>query len=240
MWKKITLIQSTIIILLILLIVWHNNQLVNYNDIFLIIPQRRLLMSKNINNIKSGDIIYTAGSSLPTIQGFLIPYFYKHIAIVIKINNKLYIADTSLDKSIGRIGSNLIKRRRGVDIYPLDYKLKNSLGSAFISRLNKPLTNEQNYNLIQTLTNHCNDLYPNVFQLYITGMLNLSIKNIIYCHTLIYNCLVNTNLTKQKKMTLRQLGDFITTLPNRELNDGYKYENVMQLIYDYECNDEPF
>lgn len=239
MWQYLALLLSVTISLLIIAIIWHIRNLVTVKEIYTVIPLKRYLLSNEYKNLKAGDIIYTR-SSIAAYQELIIPYIYKHIAIIVEFDNKLYVAETSGKGIIGRSGIKLIKRKGGVDIYPLRDRLKNAIGPVFLSKLNKPLTMEQNDKLQDTVIYHFGEQYPSLIKLYMIFILKMPIKTTMYCHTFVWQCLINMVLVNPEKKTANQIGKFITSIYDYQLNDGYSYEYPKQLIYDFECNEELF
>lgn len=239
MWHYLALLLAVVIGLLIIAIIWHVRNLVTVKEIYSMIPLKRYLLSQEFKNIKAGDIIYTR-SSIAAFQELIIPYIYKHVAIIVEFNGKLYIAETSGKGIIGRSKNKLIKRKGGVDIYPIKERLKNAIGPVFLSKLNKPLTEKKNDKLQDTTIDHLGEPYPNLISLYMLFILRFSIKTTMYCHTFVYTCLVNMGLISSEKRSATEIGKIITTIYEHQLNDGYLYEQPRQLIYDYDCKEELF
>lgn len=238
MWQHLALLISVTIGILILAIIWHVRNLVTDKDVYSVIPMKRVLYSKEKDNFKPGDIIYMR-SSIATVQEVVIPYVYKHIAIVVEFNNVLYCAESSNKTVLGRSGKSIIKRIPGVDVYPLHERLKNVIGPIYISRLNKPLTMEKNEKMQDTVMKHLGEPYPSIVYLYIIFTLGIPVKSNLYCHTLVCECLYNMGLISEK-IKGRKLGKFVTSIYNYELNEGYRYTYPKQLIYDYEGNEDDF
>lgn len=239
MWQYLALLISTIIGLLVLAIIWHIRNLVNTKEIYSTIPLKRYLLSKEYNNIKAGDILYTR-SSIAAFQELIIPYIYKHVAIVVEFGGKLYVAETSGNGIIARSKNKLIKKRGGVDIYPLKDRIKNAVGPVFISRINKQLTEDKIDNLQDTVIDHFGEPYPPLIYLYALFILRLPIKTTMYCHTFVYTCLINMKLITPQKRSATKIGKLITSIAKYQLNDGYYYEYPRQLIYDFNCDEELF
>lgn len=232
MWRYLALLISTIIGILILAIIWHVKHLVTDKEIYSVVPLQRCLYSKEYKHLKAGDIIYMR-SSISSMQEIIIPYVYKHIAIIVEIDNKLYIAESSNKKIIGKSNDKLISRKRGVNIYPLQERLMNVLGVMFIVRLNKSLSNDKQDILIDTILEHIGKPYPHLIQLYMVFILNIPIKIPMYCHIFVYTCLRNMGIVPYFS-TADEIGLYITSIYNYELNDGYKYHYPKQLVYDIE------
>ena len=239
MWIYLATLISILTILLVIAMIWHIKNLVLAKELYSIIPLKRYLVSKEFKNIKSGDIIYTR-SSIASFQELVIPYIYKHVAIIVEFDDKLYIADTSNGGVMGRKKNKLIRRTGGVNMYPLHKWLKYSLGPVFILKLNKPLTEKKNIELYDTIIDKYGEPYPTMLDLYILFTLHIPIKTTLYCHTLLWQCLINMGLVDNQRKSAYELGKFITSISKYQLNDGYEYDHPRQLIYDYECNDELF
>lgn len=239
MWQYLALLISVVIGILVLAIIWHVKHLVTDRDLYSVIPLKKMMYTKEYNNFKPGDIIYMR-SSIATMQEIIIPYVYKHIAIVVEFNNVLYCAEASNKKVLGRFGKKIVQRIPGVDVYPLHDRLKNIIGPMFVSKLNKPLNIEKIEKMQDTIMYHLGEPYPSIVYLYIIFTLGIPIKSNMYCHTLVYECLYNMGLISTKMKSGRKIGKFITTVYNHDLNDGYKYEYPKQLIYDYEGDENDF
>lgn len=237
MWQYLALLIAVVIGLLILAIIWHVRHLISLREFYSVVPLKRYLMSKEKDNIKPGDILYTR-SAISALQEVVVPYIYKHIAIIVKFNNTLYVAETSGKGIIGREGTTLIRRNEGVDIYPLNDRLRSAIGPIFLVKLNKPLTDEKDEALQTTVRYHMGDPYPSLISLYALFILSLPIKTSMYCHTFIRECLINMKLINSGKKTACEIGSFMTSISNYELNDGYKYLSPKQLVYDFECENE--
>ncbi len=239
MWQYLALLLAITIGLLIVFSLWHIKNLIPLVDIYSVIPLKRYLLTKEYKNLKAGDIIYTR-SSITTVQEMFVPYIYKHIAIIVDFNDKLYIAETTGKGIIGRSKNKLIERNGGVDIYPLCERLKNIIGPIFISKLNKPLTPEKNDKLQDTVIDKHGESYPNFINLYTLFVLGIPVPTNLYCHTFVYECLINMGILDNVHRSAREIGTLLTSLSEYELNDGYLYEDPRQLIYDNECDEELF
>lgn len=237
MWQYLALLISVVIGLLIIAIIWHIKNLVSVQEVYTVVPLKRYLYSKESSNLKAGDIIYTR-SSIAALQELVIPYIYKHVAIIVEFKNNLYISETSGKGIIGRDKDKIIKRNGGVDLYPIRDRFKNTLGPIFLSKLNKPLSNIQNQKLQDTVVDHYGEQYPNLLKLYALFILSIPVDASFYCHTYVYACLINVGLIPNVKKSAHEIGTFITEISDYQLNDGFSYEKPKQLVFDNECEDE--
>lgn len=235
MQEVIPLLCATFFIIQLLL-VWHIMHLVSNGEIYSIVPLKRYLFSKEKNNIKAGDLIFTR-SSIGTIQEVFVPYIYKHTAIAVEFDNEVYIAETSIAKVGGRDGNTLIRSNSKVVIYTLDTYMKNILGSIFLLKLNKPLSKSQIEILQNTVLDQLGKSYPSLPEMFVNFILNIPIKK-LQCISFVNLCLTDIGLIENKKMSPYQQGIFITNIYKYDLLDGYRYEKPKQLVYDYECNEE--
>lgn len=236
MWEYLSLFLSVSIMLFILIFMIHIKNLMNYEETLTMMPLKRYLLSEEYCNIKSGDILFMR-NSITSYQELIIPFIYKHVAIIVEINGKLYIAEASGSEFIAKEKNKLIKNKKCTYIYPLKNELKSIIGPVFLSKLHKPLTDRQNDKLQDTIFCHLHEPYPSLIELYVVSILQIPIKTNMYCFKLIYKCLVNIGLIQQKKMSALELSKFVTSVYKYKLNDNY-YEHPRQLIYDLNTNDE--
>lgn len=156
--KNSLIIIASFLLFTIIIIKYYNNDSNNSdcelvtNDCNNYLVHKKILLSDLITNIKSGDLLLYSYSDVDSTN-FGNRLFghsrFPHIAIVIKINNKLFTCEMVANDKIEPGNPNFYT---GMNIFPLETRICHYTGNVYIASLIKPLTNKQYnifYNIIQ-------------------------------------------------------------------------------------------
>jgi hypothetical protein len=203
----------------------------NAVDVYSRINFDRFLFSRESENIKPGDLIFSIAGVFSNVQMFS-PEIYKHVAIVIKYNDELYCAESTEATILGKDKDVLIAGENIV-VYPLKNRIKYNLSLLYITQLNKDLTYEQSRLLTEKIMSIRHKKYPSTLSLVLQFIVGIPSKDNLYCYNLVYKLLKYIDIIEQsKKRNSREVSKFITHIDEHELKNGYKYSKFRQLVYD--------
>jgi len=213
------------------------NNVVSTREIYQQMPFNKIYLSDILPSIKTGDIILYRSSLSTFMSSALIPTLvYKHIGIVLKIDNVLYITESSDGSYIyNKTPKRFYFHKPGADIVPLDVKLKHFCGMVFLTQLNKPLPKDKENAIIDKAHEYSKiSKYPSPIDLYSNFVFNLKLnKKSLYCFEYIYLLLQHIGIINNKKRSALQICNFMANISIQNLEDGYEYNEVDQLIIDY-------
>ena len=167
--------------------------------------------------------------------------------------NELYISETNpsfeylpidyanknnwygLNPNLKNNSHNGWKTKYGTDLLPLLVRIKYYPGDSFLMRLNKKLDPERESLLIKHCQERCP--YPSPLQgakILIEEKFGKQRTYARHCYQHVANILDKINITNNilSENTCLSICDKITYIPEKELNDGYKYEIPIKLLYD--------
>lgn len=233
MWFESSVAMFIVLIIMIICTMRFLQRIVKYKDIYKEMPFKKVLLSDIYDTLKTGDLIFYRSSITSFITDTIIPTtLYKHISMVIKIEDKLYSTESSEGSIYCRTKDSLKYLKNGVDTVPLLTKLKYFCGMIFISQLSKPLSEEREHNIIEYANKLYKLQYPSVISLYFDFVLNMKISKSLYCFQYIYLLLERIGLINKQSLNAIDLSSLITNIHQYNLNDNYQYSRIKQLVYD--------
>lgn len=236
-------VSNSIFIILIILILFtlhYLHKLINHREIYQEIPFNRVLMSKVYDDLKTGDIILFRSSVNSFITDTLIPTtVYKHIGMIIKLNDELYITESGQRNVYAKNSQgDILYLKDGVDILPLKTRLSYYCGMVFLTQLSRPLEPEKEQKLIEYIYELYNINYPSLLELYLNFILNLKITKSLYCFQYVYMLLESIGVIPKQPVSNMELTDFITHIDEYELNDDYSYTELKKIVYDIDIDEK--
>ena len=209
------------------------------------------MISNIYDNLKTGDIILFKCNTLPIIGAFLTYGYFSHIGMVVKkkiYKNDLYISETNpayeylpsdynKEKKITPLLSknNGWRTQYGSDLLPLLVRIKYYPGECFIMRLNKPLDEKKENILFNILSESCP--YPTLFKaikIFIKEKMGYKDTSARHCFQHVGDILDKIGLTNNisSNNSIISICNEISSIPEKDLNDGFKYEPIKRIIYD--------
>jgi hypothetical protein len=211
------------------------------------------------DTLKSGDIILYKGNALALV-GVLANTYYTHVGMVIKKDNDnglktdLYISETNpafeyLPKHYNDKNNWYglrpysqkdpycgWKTKYGTDLLPLLIRIKYFPGDCFIMRLNKELDQKRKKELFLAMAEFCP--YPTPSQIIKMAIekkiLNTQKTYARHCFQHVANLLDKIKLTNNilESSGIVSICGEVGYIDGKKLNDGYRYETPIKIIYD--------
>lgn len=230
---SIIIITSVLLILSILIIasMYSIYRLFNLRDIYQIIPVEKAILSKEYDNLNTGDLILLRSTlTSPIADLFMSKFVFKHIGLVININNVKYITEINNYKNIFyKTKKETVLMPAGIAIVPLLTRLKYYAGLMFISKLKHSLSTEQEtalINKVYELEKICT--YPSMTVLFQNFVLGFPMpNNVMHCYSYIYTLLKFVNIIDDDIYKGFDLANFIINIASHP-----KYNSLRNLVYD--------
>lgn len=205
-----------------------DNKLV-INDCDNYIVHKKILLSDLKNNIKSGDLILYSYSDVDSTN-FGNRLFghsrFPHIAIVIKINNKLFTCEMVANDKIEPGNPNFYT---GMNIFPLETRICHYTGNVYIASLIKPLTDEQ-YNIFYNIVHKKKYKFSTKFNVALQYLSNTTkmLPNKRFCGELIVE-IINSMKLLNKPIHVKK---HLLTTAIIDLCDNNTYSYPIHIICD--------
>lgn len=135
--NKLNIVLATTIIILLYIIylfIPNNNKDCSHFSLY-----KKILLNNIITDIKPGDLLLFSSNNYNIITRTFGNSKFSHIAIVIKINNKLYTLEMVQNDYV--YPGN--KQQSGIITIPLEDRIQYYNGNVFIASLINPLTEDQ-------------------------------------------------------------------------------------------------
>lgn len=208
----------------------------NAKLLYEVLPKDKYLLSETIDKLKTGDILLfrSAAAATPTYM-FIPSLLYKHVGILYKKDNKLYLVEMNRKVIFGvNSKGKILYHKDGLNIIPLLPRINQYIGLIVWMKLNKPLTTEQLEHMDNIIHSVYNELtFPSFFKLYMSYMHDKELEdNSMYCYKFIYFILWQLELIDNTKLKLGQVINLINNIHTYDLYDEYKYIQKGQLLVD--------
>jgi hypothetical protein len=236
---NVIVIVAIIIALVVLIpvIIYVRNNYIHDTPEFIYskLPSDKYLFSNVVDKFKTGDLLLFRASSITSTFLFNPSILYKHIGLIYESNEQLYLIEMTTSTPYG-IDSNrkILQLNNGLNIIPLFSRLQNYIGIITWIKLNKKL-NESQLKKLQDLkdTNFNNITFPPLVKLYIHYMYNINLEeNLMFCYKFIYYLLQELEILNKYNLSLSNIIRFTNEIYNFELNNGYNYDLMGQVIMD--------
>ena len=189
----------------------------------------KLKTSEVYDTLKIGDIFLFVGSTHGFYESLILRSWFNHSAIVVKKNgDHIEMAEMTYGGKLCPGG----EKRYNFNYVPVLTRIKHYNGRVFLMRLNKPLDDER-ISLVKNFTEKNMDIkfpsMPIMAKEFICG------RSDIYkhCFGYIYKLLEYINmLPKGSEYGVFSCARKITKLHENKLPDGYRYEEIKELVYD--------
>lgn len=206
-------------------------KLFNLRSIYKDISIDRLLLSNVYDNLKTGDLIlFRSTLTSPIADMFMTNFVYKHVGLIVKIRNILYITEINNDKNVFyKNNDNVVLMPSGISIVPLLTRLKYYAGLIYLSTLYVQLNPEKEKNLIDKILSLKEYItYPSIICLFQNFVLNISLPNsVMHCYSYMYYLLKFLDIAKDDLYTGFDLANFIT-----KIDETNCYSKIKNLLYD--------
>lgn len=235
------ILEYGIIIILILIIICTlrtTNYVMNtsnYTEIYKNMTFDRVKLSEIYDELKTGDLLFFRSAISSFVVDKLIPTeIYKHVAMIVKLDDELYCTESTIRDFFAKddITNELYILKSGVNTMLLIPRLQYYSGLIFIHKLNKPISTSDEIKLIEYINESASIAYPSSLSLYMNLVFNIKISNDLYCYEYIYMLLKHINIITENKTNVKDISNYIANIYKYQLNDGYKYSEGKQLVYD--------
>lgn len=186
------------------------------------IIHKKTLYSKIEPILKTGDLLLFNSYIHNPINRLFNNHIYSHIALIVKKNNILYSYEMLRGEYI-----NKDKSEKNIVLLPLKERIKDYSGICYISRLKKPLTNEQ-INIINDYVEKINYKYMSIFEIIVGNIFNYNLTKNKVCSGIIFDILKKIKLIDNTKYII-SCKEFIEIL---KLIKKKIYNDPIQIIHD--------